>query len=295
MARDADVREHRYASVLSIAGSDSIGGAGIQADIKTCTALGVYAMTAVTAVTAQNTMGVRSYQAAGAEMVRAQLDAVFDDVTPDAVKIGMLPDAATVRAVADVLSTRYDRGFIVLDPVAVATSGDRLSDDTATAEMTRRLLPIATIVTPNIPEAEILAETKITDVDDMRRAARIILSRCHCHAVLVKGGHLVAEYATQHTATTSDILWIAGDSEPLTLSGPVIETRNTHGTGCTLSSAIASMLALGYPLRDAVARAKAWLTDALADGADYRFGHGHGPVNHLHNIKPNKNSNESNH
>lgn len=295
MTQDADARGHHYASVLSIAGSDSIGGAGIQADIKTCTALGVYAMTAVTAVTAQNTMGVRTYQAVGAEMVRAQLDAVFDDVIPDAVKIGMLPDAATVRAVAEVLSTRYDGGFIVLDPVAVATSGDRLSDDTATAEMTRRLLPIATIVTPNIPEAEILAETKITNVDDMRRAAQIILSRYHCHAVLVKGGHLVAEYATQQAVTTSDILWIAGDSEPYTLSGPVIETRNTHGTGCTLSSAIASMLSLGYPLYDAVARAKEWLTDALAAGAGYRFGHGHGPVNHLHNIKPNKNSDESNH
>ena len=159
-------RQHRP-TVLSVAGSDSIGGAGIQADIKACMALGVFAMTAITAVTAQNTVGVRSYVNVGAESVRAQLEAVFDDVCPGAVKIGMVPDGATAVAIAEVLARRY-AGSVVLDPVAVATSGDRLSDDSAAAEMVRRLFPMATVVTPNIPEARMLSGMDIATQSDMR-------------------------------------------------------------------------------------------------------------------------------
>lgn len=279
-------------TVLSVAGSDSIGGAGIQADIKACMALGVFAMTAITAVTAQNTVGVRSYINVGAESVCAQLEAVFDDVRPDAVKIGMVPDGPTAAAIAEVLARRYD-GPVVLDPVAVATSGDRLSDDSAAAEMVRRLFPMATVVTPNIPEARMLSGMDIATQSDMEAAARAIIRRYGCRAVLLKGGHLVdasahtADKEQPHvskpaadteTACTVDILMEAVDAPARVFQGPVVRTPNTHGTGCTLSSAIAAYLSRGYALEEAVARAKAWLTDALRLGADCRFGHGHGPA-----------------
>lgn len=284
-------RQHRP-TVLSVAGSDSIGGAGIQADIKACMALGVFAMTAITAVTAQNTVGVRSYVNVGAESVRAQLEAVFDDVCPGAVKIGMVPDGATAVAIAEVLARRY-AGSVVLDPVAVATSGDRLSDDSAAAEMVRRLFPMATVVTPNIPEARMLSGMDIATQSDMEAAARAIIRRYGCRAVLLKGGHLVdasvhtADKEQPHvskpaadteTACTVDILVQAVDAPARVFEGPVVHTSNTHGTGCTLSSAIAAYLSRGYALEEAVARAKAWLTDALRLGADCRFGHGHGPA-----------------
>lgn len=279
-------------TVLSVAGSDSIGGAGIQADIKACMALGVFAMTAITAVTAQNTVGVRSYVNVGAESVRAQLEAVFDDVCPGAVKIGMVPDGATVVVIAEVLARRY-AGSVVLDPVAVATSGDRLSDDSAAAEMVRRLFPMATVVTPNIPEARMLSGMDIATQSDMEAAARAIIRRYGCRAVLLKGGHLVdasvhtADKEQPHvskpaadteTACTVDILVQAVDAPARVFEGPVVHTSNTHGTGCTLSSAIAAYLSRGYALEEAVARAKAWLTDALRLGADCHFGHGHGPA-----------------
>lgn len=282
-------------TVLSVAGSDSIGGAGIQADIKACMALGVFAMTAITAVTAQNTVGVRSYVNVGAESVRAQLETVFDDVCPGAVKIGMVPDGATAAAIAEVLARRY-AGPVVLDPVAVATSGDRLSDDSAAAEMVRRLFPKATVVTPNIPEARMLTGMDIATQSDMEAAARAIIRRYGCRAVLLKGGHLVSDLSMQAdkeqnakipTATpatdptgerTTDILVQGDDAPARVFEGPVVHTSNTHGTGCTLSSAIAAYLSRGYALEEAVARAKAWLTDALRLGADCRFGHGHGPA-----------------
>lgn len=290
-------------TVLSIAGSDSVGGAGIQADIKACMALGVYAMTAITALTAQNTIGVRSYVNVGAECVRAQLDAVFDDVRPDAVKIGMVPDGPTASAIAEVLTRRYD-GPVVLDPVAVATSGDRLSDDSAAAEMVRRLFPIATVVTPNIPEARMLTDMDIVTRVDMEAAAQAIIHRYGCRAVLLKGGHLVETSAqttdreqsrvskhtieaatectggnaTDATETATDILVQAVNTPARVFEGPVVHTSNTHGTGCTLSSAIAAYLARGYALDEAIARAKTWLTEALSAGADYHFGHGHGPA-----------------
>lgn len=279
-------------TVLSVAGSDSIGGAGIQADIKACMALGVFAMTAITAVTAQNTVGVRSYVNIGAESVYAQLNAVFDDVRPDAVKIGMVPDGQTAAVIAEVLARRYD-GPVVLDPVAVATSGDRLSDDSAAAEMVHRLFPMATVVTPNIPEAHMLTGMDITSQADMEAAARLIIHRYGCRAVLLKGGHLVdasvhtADKEQSHvskpaadteTACTVDILVQAVDAPARVFQGPVVRTPNTHGTGCTLSSAIAAYLSRGYALEEAVAWAKAWLTDVLRAGADCHFGHGHGPA-----------------
>lgn len=283
-------------TVLTVAGSDSIGGAGIQADIKACMALGVFTMTAITAVTAQNTVGVRSYLNVGAESVRAQLEAVFDDVRPDAVKIGMVPDGATAVAIAEVLARRY-AGPVVLDPVAVATSGDRLSDDSAAAEMVRRLFPMATVVTPNIPEASMLTGMDIATRADMESAARAIIRRYGCRAVLLKGGHLVSDLSMQvidkeqditpttstHTAKsevehTVDILVQSADVPARVFEGPVVHTPNTHGTGCTLSSVIAAYLSRGYTLEDAVAGAKARLTEALRAGADYRFGHGHGPA-----------------
>ncbi len=283
-------------TVLSVAGSDSIGGAGIQADIKACMALGVYTMTAITAVTAQNTVGVRSYINVGSEAVCAQLEAVFDDVRPDAVKIGMIPDGPTAVAVAEVLARRHV-GPVVLDPVAVATSGDRLSDDSAAAEIVRRLFPMATVVTPNIPEARMLTGMDIATQSDMEAAARAIIHRYGCRAVLLKGGHLVPdlsiraadkEQGTKLSTSTYtagpeeeravDILVQAVDTPARVFNGPVVHTPNTHGTGCTLSSAIAAYLSRGYALEDAVARAKAWLSDALRVGAECHFGHGHGPA-----------------
>lgn len=268
-------------TVLSVAGSDSIGGAGIQADIKACMALGVFAMTVITAVTAQNTVGVRSYVNIGAESVYAQLNAVFDDVRPDAVKIGMVPDGSTAAVIAEVLARRYN-GPVVLDPVAVATSGDRLCDDSAAAEMVHRLFPMATVVTPNIPEAHMLTGMDIATRADMEAAARDIIRRYGCRAVLLKGGHLVdatSEHPAENaTGCTMDILVEAADAPARVFRGPVVRTPNTHGTGCTLSSAIAAFLSQGYALEEAVARAKAWLTDVLRAGADCHFGHGHGPA-----------------
>lgn len=268
-------------TVLSVAGSDSIGGAGIQADIKACMALGVFAMTAITAVTAQNTVGVRSYVNIGAESVYAQLNAVFDDVRPDAVKIGMVPDGQTAAVIAEVLARRYN-GPVVLDPVAVATSGDRLCDDSVAAEMVHRLFPMATVVTPNIPEAHMLTGMDIATRADMEAAARDIIRRYGCRAVLLKGGHLVdatSEHPAENaTGCTMDILVEAADAPARVFRGPIVRTPNTHGTGCTLSSAIAAYLSQGYALEEAVARAKAWLTDVLCAGADCHFGHGHGPA-----------------
>lgn len=267
-------------TVLSVAGSDSIGGAGIQADIKACMALGVFAMTAITAVTAQNTVGVRSYINIGADAVRAQLEAVFDDVCPDAIKIGMVPDGPTAAAIAEVLARRY-AGPVVLDPVAVATSGDRLSDDSAAAEMVRRLFPIATVVTPNIPEASMLTGMDIATQSDMETAARAIIHRYGCRAVLLKGGHLAdasAHTADSATERTVDVLVQDADVSARVFEGPVVHTPNTHGTGCSLSSAIAAYMSRGYALTEAIARAKAWLTEALLAGADCRFGQGHGPA-----------------
>ena len=254
-------------TALSIAGSDSSGGAGIQADIKTMTMHGVFAMTAVTALTAQNTTGVRSILESTPEFLGEQLDAVFEDIRPDAVKIGMVSSPALIRVIAEKLA-QFRAEHVVVDPVLVATSGSALAADGAPALLRELLFPLAQVVTPNIPEAEAFSGMTIRSRADMERAAEAIGSACGC-AVLCKGGHSVSD--------ASDVLWENG---VLTwFEGRRIDNPNTHGTGCTLSSAIAANLAKGCDLKTAIERAKAYLSGALAAMLD--LGHGSGPMNHM--------------
>ncbi len=253
-------------SVLTIAGSDSGGGAGIQADLKTFEALGVFGTCAITAVTAQNTVGVSAIHEVPVAVVAAQIDAVATDVRPDAVKVGMLAGAAIVEAVADAL-VRHRLHHVVVDPVMVAKSGDRLLLPEAVEALIRRLLPLATVLTPNLPEAEVLLGRPVLTVADQEAAARDIAA-LGPRAVVVKGGHsagdpvdvLFAEEALRH------------------YSAARIATRSTHGTGCTFSSAIAANLALGMPVAEAVGAAKRYLTGAIANAPG--LGSGHGPVDH---------------
>ena len=251
-------------TALTIAGSDSSGGAGIQADLKTMTAHGVYGMSAVTALTAQNTTGVTDILAVPPAFLAAQLDAVFADIPPDAVKIGMVADAALIHVIAEKLD-EYDAKNVVVDPVMVATSGARLISEDAVEALVSELLPRAALITPNIPEAEVLADMAITDRTAMTAAAARIHERTHA-AVLMKGGHSVDD--------ANDLL--VDDTGARWFEGRRIATSNTHGTGCTLSSAIASNLARGIDTDTAVARAKAYLSGALAAGLD--LGHGSGPL-----------------
>lgn len=262
-----------YHRVLTIAGSDSGGGAGIQADLKTFAALGCYGMSAITALTAQNTVAVTGIMPVTPEFVASQIDAVASDIGMDAVKIGMLHSAPIIRAVADRLA-HHRPPHIVVDPVMVAKSGDRLLEEEAIDALRADLFPLATIITPNLPEAEVLLNRTIADLGAMRDAA-VALTALGPRAALVKGGHLRHERSI-------DVLYIAQEGEPMALEGERIETENTHGTGCTLSSAIAAYLARGYALREAVVRAKVYLTAALRAGASYRLGQGHGPVHHFH-------------
>ena len=257
-------------TALSIAGSDSSGGAGIQADIKTMTMNGVYAMTAITALTAQNTTGVRAIQEVSPAFLKAQIDAVFEDIFPDAVKIGMVASSDLIKVIAERLRF-YEPGNIVVDPVMVATSGSSLMKTDAVQTLCQELLPLAAVVTPNIPEAQILAEQEITDENDMLAAAKAIGDRYGC-AVLLKGGHSVSD--------ANDLLYV--DDEFLWFYGKRIHNPNTHGTGCTLSSAIAANLAKGYGLEAAVERAKAYISGALAAMLD--LGHGSGPMNHAFDL-----------
>ena len=258
-------------TALSIAGSDSSGGAGIQADIKTMTMNGVYAMTAITALTAQNTTGVRAIQEVSPAFLKAQIDAVFEDIFPDAVKIGMVASSDLIKVIAERLRF-YEPGNIVVDPVMVATSGSSLMKTDAVKTLCQELLPLAMVVTPNIPEAQILAEQEITDENDMLAAAKAIGDRYSC-AVLLKGGHSVSD--------ANDLLYV--DDEFLWFYGKRIHNPNTHGTGCTLSSAIAANLAKGYGLEAAVERAKAYISGALAAMLD--LGHGSGPMNHAFDLR----------
>ncbi|MBX3645037.1 MAG: bifunctional hydroxymethylpyrimidine kinase/phosphomethylpyrimidine kinase [Rubrivivax sp.] len=260
----------RYARVLSIAGSDSGGGAGIQADLKTIAALGGYGMTAITAITVQNTVGVSAIQALPPQLLAQQIDAVAEDIGVDAVKIGMLHDADVVRAVAAALR-RHRFAHVVLDPVMVATSGDKLITEDTVAVLTRELFPLATLITPNLDEAGWLIGRPIAGAAELEPAARELLAR-GARAVLVKGGHLPGEQLTDLLLEAPDTLRRWQDTR--------IATANTHGTGCTLSSAIACQLALGLPLADAVAAARAYVRGALAAGADVATGQGHGPLNH---------------
>ena len=251
---------------LTIAGSDSCGGAGIQADIKTMTMNGVYAMSAITALTAQNTTGVTGILEASPEFLRKQLDAVFEDIFPDAVKIGMVSSSELIGVIADCL-TEYKAVNIVVDPVMVATSGARLIEDTAIDTLKARLLPLATVITPNIPEAEVLSGMEIKNEKDMEAAARFIYEKYHC-AVLLKGGHQIND--------ADDFLY--SDSGERWFRGKRIDNPNTHGTGCTLSSAIASNLAKGFDIEESVERAKKYISGALVAMLD--LGKGSGPMNH---------------
>ncbi len=261
----------KYIPTLTIAGSDSCGGAGIQADIKTMSALGCYASSAITAITVQNTVGVTAVHAVPPEIVAGQIRAVMDDIKPIAVKIGMVNDAATIEAIADALAD-YDIKNLVIDPVMVATSGSRLMQDDAVDIFRNKLLPMATLLTPNVPEAEVLSDMKITDEASMNEAAMRILAE-GCNTLLIKGGHLAGKKIDRLYADNKQVREYEAQD---------VATRNTHGTGCTLSSAITAHLAIGYPMEEAIAKAKAWLTEALIAGADVEIGSGHGPVNHFH-------------
>ncbi len=271
----------RYVPVLTIAGSDSSGGAGILADVKAISALGGYAEAVITAVTAQNTMGVTAISPVPAEVVGAQIDAVLADIMPLAVKIGMTGNRETIAAIASRLSG-IPALPVVLDPVMVATSGSRLTDDEAVSEFVSRLIPLATLLTPNLPEAERLVGHGLETEAERDDAARKMLSM-GCRAVLIKGGH-----APRGGEVTDHLYSLDADGALLqqAFSHPLVPTRNTHGTGCTLSSAIATHLAMGLSLTDAVGEAIAYLHEALVAGAEVSIGKGHGPVNHLFNPHP---------
>jgi hydroxymethylpyrimidine/phosphomethylpyrimidine kinase len=260
----------RYPRVLTIAGSDSGGGAGIQADLKTFAALGCFGTTAITALTAQNTLGVRSIHAVPTQILADQVDAVAEDIGIDAVKIGMLHSAETVRTVAAALR-RHALRKVVLDPVMIATSGAVLIDQEAIAVLVYELFPLAALVTPNLDEAALLVGRPLATESDMEGAARQLLEM-GANAVLVKGGHLAGD-------TVSDLLLARGEA-PHWMRAPRIATANTHGTGCTLSSAIAAQLALGASLQEAVEAARSFIRGALEAGAGVRTGAGSGPLNH---------------
>jgi hydroxymethylpyrimidine/phosphomethylpyrimidine kinase len=259
------------AVALTIAGSDSGGGAGIQADLKTFSALGVFGTSAIVAITAQNTQGVRAVEDISPAMIAAQLDAVFDDFAVGGVKIGMVSREETVAVIAGSLEVRGIRP--VLDPVMVATSGDRLLQPQALRALRAKLLPLALLVTPNLPEAALLTDTAIASGEDEMMAQAKMLVAAGAAAALVKGGH------AQGTDST-DVFFDGRDM--LRLSAPRIDTPNTHGTGCTLSAAVAAGLARGLSLRDAVVEAKDYLSGALAAGAALVVGRGRGPVHHFH-------------
>ena len=253
-------------TALSIAGSDCSGGAGIQADIKTMTMNGVYAMSAITAMTAQNTTGVRAIQESTPNFLKQQIDAVFEDIYPDAVKIGMVASSELIRVIAERLRY-YDAKNVVVDPVMVASAGSSLIKQEAVQTLIQELLPISTLVTPNIPEAQVLSGLSIETKEDMMIAAKHIGDNYHC-AVLLKGGHSIND--------ANDLLYANGEIH--WFEGKRINNPNTHGTGCTLSSAIASNLAKGYTLAESVQKAKDYVSGALAAMLD--LGKGSGPMNH---------------
>ncbi len=261
----------RYPVALTIAGSDSGGGAGIQADLKTFSALGVYGASVITAVTAQNTCEVKGIQAVEPGIVQQQLEAVFDDLQVDAVKTGMLHNTEAVLCVAEAIR-RYRPPYLIVDPVMVSTSGCRLIENDTVEAIKSRLFGCATLITPNLDEAELLSGLPVRNLPEMERAAGRLLE-LGCRAVLMKGGHLADKEST-------DMLFLPGE-EPLYLRTDTVRTGNSHGTGCTLSSAIAAYLALGRDLRQAVLAAKAYISEALRQGADVQTGNGHGPVNHF--------------
>ncbi|KQO71052.1 bifunctional hydroxymethylpyrimidine kinase/phosphomethylpyrimidine kinase [Methylobacterium sp. Leaf89] len=260
--------------VVTIAGSDSSGGAGIQADLKTFAALRVYGASVITALTAQNTRGVQAIHDVPADFVTAQIDSVFSDLAVGAVKIGMLSQVATIEAVAAGLARHAGRIPIVLDPVMVATSGDRLISEAAVEALRRHLLPLADLVTPNLPETATLIGEPTAETENAAVAQGRRLLAIGARAVLVKGGHGEGDESVDHL--------MRGDGTLRRFAAPRIRTRNTHGTGCTLSSAVAAGLARGLPMVEAVAQAKRYVSAAIAGADGVPVGHGHGPVHHFH-------------
>ena len=258
---------------MSIAGSDSGGGAGIQADLKTFSALGCYGMSVITALTAQNTRGVMAIHAVPTDFIEEQLTAVLNDIGVDAIKIGMLFTADIIRTVARTLKKKTFHN-IVLDPVMVAQSGDGLLLGDAVSSLKSDLFPIADLITPNLPETEILLNRRLKTNDEIEGAARD-LNRSGCKNVLIKGGH-------KKGSDSSDWLYLGKEDRMIRFPGDRVSTRNNHGTGCTLSSAIAAFLAKGKPLADAVQSAKDYITKALEAGSQYKIGKGNGPVHHFH-------------
>lgn len=258
-------------TALTIAGSDSGGGAGIQADIKTMSANGVFAMSAITALTAQNTAGVLGISEVEPDFLALQLEAVFTDIFPDAVKVGMVSSTELIDVIADALK-KYGAKNVVVDPVMVATSGAKLITDGAVSALEKKLFPLACVITPNIPEAEIISGKKICDAADMEEAARLIKREYGC-AVLVKGGHALND-ANDCLCDDEGTVWIRGRR---------IDNPNTHGTGCTLSSGTAAYLARQYPLREAVISAKSYISEALSAMLD--LGRGRGPMDHAFMIR----------
>jgi hydroxymethylpyrimidine/phosphomethylpyrimidine kinase len=265
----------QYKRVLTIAGSDPGGGAGIQADLKTMSACGCFGMSAITAVVDENTVGVYGVHPIPVSFVQGQIRSVLDDIGADAIKIGMLHSSELICAVKETLSG-YNIRNVVLDPVMVATSGDKLLQDEAISTLKNELIPLARVVTPNIPEAEILLGEKIERQDDLKR----VVKQLSCGgqvSVLLKAGHLTEQVLT-------DVFYNAETDEIVELTSQRVSTRNTHGTGCTFSSAVASFLAHGLLLNDAVRRAKSYINQAIVCGKDYEIGKGHGPVHHFYNF-----------
>ena len=265
----------KYPTVLTIAGSDSGGGAGIQADIKAISAMGCYAASAITAITVQNTVGVQAVHPVPLDILAGQIDAVLSDIGADAIKIGMLHSAEVVNLAAEKIE-QYGIKNVVLDPVMVSTSGHRLIEETAIDSLKSRLMPLARVITPNIPEAEILCGKKIASEKEFAEVAKI-LSLDNSVSVLLKAGHLTGE-------TLVDYFYNAEDGSIALLPSKRVNTRNTHGTGCTLSSAFAAALAKGETLTKAAQSAKQYIQQAIISGAEYQIGKGHGPVNHFWNL-----------
>jgi hydroxymethylpyrimidine/phosphomethylpyrimidine kinase len=262
----------QYCKVLTIAGSDSGGGAGIQADLKTFSAIGCYGMSVITALTAQNTQGVKAIHAVPPAFAVEQIEAVLSDIGADAIKIGMLYSAELIETVAQALK-KHGARKIVLDPVMVAQSGDKLLQDDAIEAIKTHLMPLADVVTPNIPEAAVLCGMQLTQWSDIESAAET-LAKYGSRSILIKGGHGDERKST-------DLLFLAGEGRFVSLETDRIETRNNHGTGCTLSSAIASYMAKGSDVEEAVQKAKTFMNHSIAAGAAYVIGHGHGPVHHF--------------
>ncbi|WP_183561457.1 bifunctional hydroxymethylpyrimidine kinase/phosphomethylpyrimidine kinase [Mucilaginibacter sp. SP1R1] len=267
------IEKYKYHAVLSIAGSDSGGGAGIQADLKTFSALGCFGTSAITAVTVQNTMGVKAVHHIPPVIVAQQISTVVDDIQPQAIKIGLIPTEEVAIAVAAVLKL-YPHIPIIFDPVMVSSSGYKLMDDDTIVAIKTALFPLAALVTPNIDEAMLIACIPITGVEDMKQAAIEIIEQ-GCNAVLIKGGHLQGNQLCDVYLDKNGICRL--------FESVAIESNNTHGTGCTLSSAIAAFVALGHDMRTAIEKAKAYVHEAIEHGKDVKTGEGHGPLNHFFN------------